>query len=68
GLNLVGEEIEVKLADIAEIPKIPHLLKPLVYINGDVLVGELPHNNSIVFTGFLDVLNELLLRSLLYVC
>ncbi|MCD6324167.1 MAG: hypothetical protein J7L55_03570, partial [Desulfurococcales archaeon] len=42
GLNLVGEEIEVKLADIAEIPKIPHLLKPLVYINGDVLVGELP--------------------------
>ncbi len=67
-LDLMKKSLKINLADIESLKRISLLMKPLIYVQDVVLVGELLHNNSVVLGGYLPELNELLIRGLLYVC
>ncbi len=55
------------VVDVQGLRKILTYGKPLVYVDSKYLVLEMP-NNSLVFTGGLDLLDEFLVRALIYSC
>ncbi len=68
----VKRGIELRVNAIASIPrKVDVLSKPLLHIDNEVMIAELPFNNSIIFTAFdlnNELVTELIMRSLIYVC
>ncbi|MEM1600781.1 MAG: hypothetical protein QXY36_00480 [Sulfolobales archaeon] len=61
------KEFQGLIADVRGVRRVLTYGRPLVYVNSNYLVIEMP-NNSLVFCGGLDVLDELLLRALIYSC
>lgn len=61
------EEFQGLIANVRGVGRVLTYGRPLVYVNSNYLVIEMP-NNSLVFSGGLDVLDGLLLRALIYSC
>ncbi len=61
------KEFHGLIADVQGFKRVLTYGKPLIHVNSKYLVMEMP-NNSIVFSGGLDLLDELLIRALIYSC
>jgi hypothetical protein len=59
---------EIDIIPITSLRKLKYLAKPLLYIDSEVMMGEIEFNSSIVFTGYSQELEELLFRAVLYAC
>jgi hypothetical protein len=59
---------EIDIIPISSLRKLKYLVKPLLYLDSEIVMGEIEFNSSIIFAGYSQELEELLFRAVLYTC
>ncbi len=66
--NIYLNKTKINLVPISSLKKLKYLIKPLLYLDSETVMGEIEFNSSVVFTGYTQELKELLFRAILYTC